>query len=313
MTSNPPTEPPSSNASTATPTAPTSNLITIPPELETFREKLFHLDKHSPYTMSSAQFHHLFPFVDNMFTRNRVTPKADGRVVHYYWCRLWRKTERPTVPPEQRQRQRTSRKPQACPFKMKVQDNGVTVVIELTAGVHNHDYELMAHKATTAVRQLAAQEVAKGYKPAEVKKMLFNPQNGNREAILAAGGTKFNIQDIHNAAQVHAKRKQADVKLDEEIWPLPRRRFELHKILDGIQYAYYKIEAETANWPEALCDRAIKRWIQDVRQVTESIRRQGAEELRAQLRAEDRELLRESPQSSVAETTNIGRLDSRQT
>ncbi|KAJ9295069.1 hypothetical protein DTO271G3_6239 [Paecilomyces variotii] len=118
---------------------------------------------------------------------------------------------------------------------MKVQDNGVMVVIELTAGVHNHEYELMAHKATTAVRQLAAQEVAKGYKPAEVKKMLFNSRNGNREAVLAAGGTEFNLKDIHNAAQVLAKRKQPDVKLDEEIWPLPRGGLNFTGLLMGFR------------------------------------------------------------------------------
>lgn len=80
------------------------------------------------------------------------------------------------------------------------------MVIEHTNNKHNHGYEALEYKVTSAVRALAAAEVVKGYKPNKVRNNLLNTRNGNCEAIIIAGGSSLSIKDIYNAGQSYIRR-----------------------------------------------------------------------------------------------------------
>lgn len=66
---------------------------------------------------------------------------------------------------------------------------------------HNHKYSALESKMASAIRTIAALEVAKGYKPPEVSKTLRNAKNGNRAALGIAGRANFSAQAVHNATQ----------------------------------------------------------------------------------------------------------------
>jgi hypothetical protein len=71
-------------------------------------------------------------------------------------------------------------------------------------GVHNHDLDYMdSIKRNSAVRNIAAAEVLKGYKPCDVARNLReNTRADNLRALQAAGGSYICLKDVHNAGRL---------------------------------------------------------------------------------------------------------------
>lgn len=126
----------------------------------------------TPMRFPRDEFDALVPFLDNIFTINHVR----GQVA-YFRCRLHRKVpHKSTVSEDKRQRARTSSKPQACPWRLKVtRDDSSVVYIRLGEG-HNHDYAAVQIKTTSAARELVAQQVCKGYTAQDTLRVCGTPE-----------------------------------------------------------------------------------------------------------------------------------------
>lgn len=97
---------------------------------------------------------------------------------------------------------------------------------------HCHSMDEMDQiKRNSAVRLAIGNEIGKGYKPTEVKRVLLN----NPEILGAAGGQSITIKDCHNAALVFNKenKEQATGKGDDEIEPQEETRDEDGPVLDA--------------------------------------------------------------------------------
>ncbi|KAJ5089449.1 hypothetical protein N7532_008133 [Penicillium argentinense] len=96
-------------------------LVPDPPDLEFWRERLFHIDE--TITMSEEEFQTYFPHVDNVYS-HRSTQRYKRRpfVAHYWDCRL--KGRPPGTPksddPNKKKRKRTARERDLCDVKIKI-------------------------------------------------------------------------------------------------------------------------------------------------------------------------------------------------
>lgn len=64
---------------------------------------------------------------------------------------------------------------------------------------HNHQFEALEYKLPTGVRDIAANEVGKGYTPHQILSNLKNTRNGNLEVLTLAGGGGLCTKDVRNA------------------------------------------------------------------------------------------------------------------
>lgn len=71
-------------------------------------------------------------------------------------------------------------------------------------GAHNHDLDYVdSVKRNSAVRNIAAAEVSKGYKPCDVARNLRESTRvDNLQALRAAGGAYICLKDVHNAGRL---------------------------------------------------------------------------------------------------------------
>ncbi|KAI9686023.1 MAG: hypothetical protein M1822_004006 [Bathelium mastoideum] len=109
-------------------------LIANPPDLQAWREKLFHIKE--PITLSEEEFQTYWPHVDNVYS-HRSTQKYKRKpfVSHYWDCRL--KGRPPGTPksndPNKKKRKRTTRERDLCDVKIKI--------TEYLAGAVNEDVQ----------------------------------------------------------------------------------------------------------------------------------------------------------------------------
>ncbi|KAL4808302.1 hypothetical protein BDV18DRAFT_158407 [Aspergillus unguis] len=95
--------------------------IIDPPDLESWRERLFHVDE--MVVMSEQEFRTYFPHVDNIYShRSTQHYKRKPLVSHYWDCRL--KGRPPGTPksddPNKKKRKRTARQRDLCDVKIKI-------------------------------------------------------------------------------------------------------------------------------------------------------------------------------------------------
>ncbi|EAW09003.1 uncharacterized protein ACLA_077500 [Aspergillus clavatus NRRL 1] len=268
---------------------PPSNLLDLPFNIQTLRSKFFTLD--APVTMSLSEFNAAWRFLDNIYVRNQ-TRQSNGRTIEYYWCRLWRKTAHQSrIAPEERKRKRTVRAPVACPCRVKAVTEGAMITFSRLGEAHNHEYAALEHKVTSGVRELAAKEVSKGYKPSEIAQILKSTGNGNMDTLLAAGGSGLTLKDIHNARQSQTRRKsmpperKEPTERDEQASRAAALRGEhIREVLDGLHRKYHELESLTARWPAEAREEAIESWIKELDERTQSLRRESLETIRNRLK-----------------------------
>ncbi|KAJ6108325.1 hypothetical protein N7523_009648 [Penicillium sp. IBT 18751x] len=120
-------------------------LIPDPPDLEYWRDRLFHVNE--TITLSEEQFQTYFPHVDNVYS-HRSTQRYKRRpfVSHYWDCRL--KGRPPGTPksddPTKKKRKRTARERDLCDVKIKITEyfpgGGV---VDTTGGFESLPAELL--------------------------------------------------------------------------------------------------------------------------------------------------------------------------
>ncbi|EAS29711.2 uncharacterized protein CIMG_08457 [Coccidioides immitis RS] len=194
-----------------------NNILNAPDNIGEMRRRFFLLG--TPIIQSHYEHEIYWPFMDNFWVRNKVKDSADCRT-EYYWCRLFRKQDQKSaVPPELRKRKCSIRSAVGCEMKLRKRfwrDGTVEISNHGTCNQHCHSMDEMDQiKRNSAVRLAIGNEIGKGYRPTEVKRVLLQ----NREILTAAGGQCITIKDCHNAALVHNKEQkenQTSAKGDDQ-------------------------------------------------------------------------------------------------
>ncbi|KAI2397800.1 hypothetical protein LOZ67_005189 [Ophidiomyces ophidiicola] len=180
-----------------------NNILNAPENIGEMRQRFFSLE--TPIVQSPYEHEIYWPFVGNFWVRNKVKDSTDCRT-EYYWCRLFRKQDQKSaVPPELRKRKCTIRSAVGCEMKLRKRfwkDGTVEISNHGTCNAHCHSLDDMDQiKRNSGVRLAIGNEIGKGYKPTEVKRVLLK----NQDILTAAGGQCITIKDCHNAALVHNK------------------------------------------------------------------------------------------------------------
>ncbi|KAF7720206.1 1-aminocyclopropane-1-carboxylate deaminase [Penicillium ucsense] len=184
-------------------------MFSVPDNMQDLRAELFNIGGDgATLTLPSHQLKALWPFLDNIYILRTQKTNPRQLTTSYLRCRLWPAKPYPgAVTDENRKRKRAAHKEiYGCPCKVKFVDDGLlTCVSRTSVDGHNHDFEAIEKKIPSGVRELAAQEVAKGYTPKEVIRILKNPENGNLKALQLAGGSRISAQDAFNASKSKAR------------------------------------------------------------------------------------------------------------
>lgn len=181
------------------------SLFSNPPDLGSMRQQLF--DVRNEIVLPQADFDIYFPFVDNVWRKDRASTGArttEG-MTETYWCRLKgntaakHPTPRPLVDGRQQRRKR-KREDKTCGMALKITHSGgpvKTVTIARAPNMlgHTHDLEYMdANKRNSGVMDIARREGVRGFLPGSVFwKMCEEP-----DKMEAAGGKFMKVSDVRN-------------------------------------------------------------------------------------------------------------------
>ncbi|KAF1946105.1 hypothetical protein EJ02DRAFT_261549 [Clathrospora elynae] len=96
-------------------------LIANPPDLEAWRERLFHVDE--MITLTEEQFQTYFPHIDNVYSHRSTQHHKRKRFVSHYWdCRLKGRPPgtKKSTDPDKKKRKRVARERDLCDVKVKI-------------------------------------------------------------------------------------------------------------------------------------------------------------------------------------------------
>ncbi|PGH17554.1 hypothetical protein AJ79_01154 [Helicocarpus griseus UAMH5409] len=182
------------------------SLFNNPPNLPLIRQVLFELK--DPVEMSVDEFNTYWPFIDNVWVRQRSNASKGGlTTTDYYMCRLRRNTVRPTQPrplPEgKKPRKKMVREGNQCNVQMKVvkfEGAFSSVTITRTPGsarTHSHDLDHIDKvKRNSALMDFCRKEAEKGYLPSSIYAKFREEPN----KLQAAGGKYFSVTDVRNVS-----------------------------------------------------------------------------------------------------------------
>ncbi|GBF64415.1 2,5-diamino-6-ribosylamino-4(3H)-pyrimidinone 5'-phosphate reductase [Trichophyton mentagrophytes] len=177
-----------------------------PPNLGRVRQLLFEVKE--PVELSLEEFTMYWPFIDNIWVKQRSTSTKDGlHVTDYYMCRLRRPTckrppQRP-LPDGKRPRNKVVREGGTCNFQIRVvkfEGAHTTITISRSpnsSSAHSHDLDYIDKvKKNSGVMEYVRQEAAQGYLPASIfAKLREDPQQ-----LEAAGGKHLTTIDVRNVS-----------------------------------------------------------------------------------------------------------------
>lgn len=182
------------------------SLFNNPPNLGALRQRLFEVKEE--VELSDKDFEIYFPFVDNVWRKNRL-PEAqrDGEgTSETYCCRLKptgqakTPTPKPSVEGKQQRRKR-KREEKTCPMTMKVTylEGPVRKVriskIDGQDLSHTHDLNYMdSNKRNTAIMDVARREAHRGFLPGSI----FWKMQEEQEKMNEAGGRFMKVSDVRN-------------------------------------------------------------------------------------------------------------------
>lgn len=222
-----------------------------PDDIELMRLRLFSLPE--IIVLSAEQHAEYWPYVTNIWTLNKRSPRTKDHQVEYYLCRRWYKEQRKSKGTGERKK--TIRVVDPCGIKLKVTtsfDDDISLTptyftLERTGNCHehNHDLESMdAMKRNQKIKQVAAGEVANGYTAATINKTLHSYHRpGVEEALIAAGGHHLSRYDVHNAGS-EWKKANPDQRLVGGVgYGWEEQQIELADWLETLNYRHEKIEA----------------------------------------------------------------------
>ncbi|KAL1975700.1 hypothetical protein VTN31DRAFT_4092 [Thermomyces dupontii] len=207
-----------------------SILADIPPNIAQVRQLLFECADRIELTVT--EFERFWPFVDNVWVKQRTNASKSGRCTsEYYICRLRRPTVRPQQQQQQQQterkraRRRTVRERSMCNVSIKVVHNEGPlpgIVITRTPGSdrhHRHDLDYIDKiKRNSGLMELVRNEACKGFLPSSV----FHKLREEPNRLAAAGGNHLTVTDVRNAS---AKWRMQNP--DVELVPHPGFQYQL--------------------------------------------------------------------------------------
>lgn len=196
-------------------TQPPSTPVTIPPGQSVFfnppslgliRQRLFEIE--DTIQLSSHDFERYWPFIDNVWIRNRsaATSKDPNSVTEWYQCRLRKAGDRaPYVPrptPEGKVgRKKRVRENVSCEMTLRViRIEGATPSYRIVRNggkeiKHSHDMDYVdGVKRNSGIMDAARREGIKGYQPSST----FHRMWAEPEKMLEAGGKFLKISDCRN-------------------------------------------------------------------------------------------------------------------
>lgn len=177
-----------------------------PPNLARIRRVLFECK--DPIEISLEEFETYWPFIDNVWVKQRTNASKEGHcTTDYYMCRLRRPTHRTSetrpLPEGKRPRRKRVREGGLCNFQIKVvRFDGAytTVTIARTPGsgsVHSHDLDYIDRvKRNSGLMEFARRESAKGYLPSSI----YTKFQEEPEKLNEAGGRFLTVTDVRNVS-----------------------------------------------------------------------------------------------------------------
>ncbi|KAJ5681535.1 uncharacterized protein N7477_001475 [Penicillium maclennaniae] len=184
--------------------APT--MFNNPPNLSRIRRVLF--ECRDPIEISLEEFETYWPFIDNVWVKQRSNASKEGHcTTDYYMCRLRRPTHRTSdtrpLPEGKRPRKKRVREGGMCNFQIKVvrfEGAYSTVTIARTPGsssVHSHDLDYIDRvKRNSGLMEFARKESVKGYLPSSI----FTKFQEEPDKLQEAGGRFLTVTDVRNVS-----------------------------------------------------------------------------------------------------------------
>lgn len=193
----------------------------IPPNIERIREEMFEVRQ--PIELSLEEYNLYWPFIDNVWVKQRTTLTRDKTTTSDYYCCRQRKQPKRNEDKQQvspypgvKKRHRASREGPPCGFQIKVvRTEGAFTSVTICrqgncAPSHSHDLEHMDKmKRNSGLLSFVKQEAEKAYIPASIlAKFRENP-----DVLAAVGGRALTGVDVRNicarwrAANPHAELK----------------------------------------------------------------------------------------------------------
>lgn len=181
-------------------------LIDNPPNLARIRHVMFECKE--PIEISLQEFETYWPFIDNVWVKQRSNSSKEGHcTTDYYMCRLRRPTHRSSetrpLPEGKRPRKKRVREGGLCNFQIKVikfEGAYSTVTIARTPGSshqHSHDLDYIDKvKRNTGLMEFAKKEASKGYLPSSI----YTKFREEPERLIEAGGKFCTVTDVRNVS-----------------------------------------------------------------------------------------------------------------
>jgi 2,5-diamino-6-(ribosylamino)-4(3H)-pyrimidinone 5'-phosphate reductase len=194
------------DASTNQDTMSGYSLIDNPPNLARIRQVMFECKE--PIEISLEEFETYWPFIDNVWVKQRSNSSKEGHcTTDYYMCRLRRPTHRSSdtrpLPEGKRPRKKRVREGGMCNFQIKVvrfEGAYSTVTIARTPGsshVHSHDLDYIDKvKRNSGLMEFARKEAVKGYLPSSI----YTKFQEEPEKLIEAGGKFCTVTDVRNVS-----------------------------------------------------------------------------------------------------------------
>lgn len=184
----------------------TDKLLNNPPNLAQVRKVLF--ECRDPIEISVDEFETYWPFIDNVWVKQRSNSSKEGHcTTDYYMCRLRRPTHRTSdsrpLPEGKRPRQKRVREGGVCNFQIKVvrcEGDSAGVTIARTPGssvAHSHDLDYIDKvKRNSGLMEFARREAVKGYLPSSI----YTKFQEEPERLAEAGGRFCTVTDVRNVS-----------------------------------------------------------------------------------------------------------------
>ncbi|KAH1559496.1 hypothetical protein KXX17_006069 [Aspergillus fumigatus] len=194
------------SSSTNQDTSSSYSLIDNPPNLARIRQVMFECKE--PIEISLEEFETYWPFIDNVWVKQRSNSSKEGHcTTDYYMCRLRRPTHRTSetrpLPEGKRPRKKRVREGGMCNFQIKVvrfEGAYSTVTIARTPGsshVHSHDLDYIDKvKRNSGLMEFARKEAVKGYLPSSI----YTKFQEEPEKLIEAGGKFCTVTDVRNVS-----------------------------------------------------------------------------------------------------------------
>ncbi|MCJ1433071.1 hypothetical protein MMC27_002430 [Xylographa pallens] len=179
----------------------------VPADIAATRTRMFLIQEE--VVMPREQWDAVWPYVDNIWVKNKTRPSKDGRsITRYFLCRKHEtETYVSKVKPGGRKRQRLAREALGCGMKMKTLTTPSSVTATRTGEwqAHCHELELLDYqKKNSGIMALAAQEASRGNKISVVADTVTARHRPSERTVLKdLGGHWLTLADVHNSAAAH--------------------------------------------------------------------------------------------------------------